>query len=203
MTKSSMNPKVDWYFSKAQKWQEEIEKLRMIVLDCGLSEELKWGCPSYSLPASADRQKKNIVLIHVFKEYCALLFFKGALLKDTDGILIQQTKNVQAARQIRFTNVREIVEMERTLKAYIYEAIEVEKAGLKVKLKKTTEFKMPAEFQNRLDKMPALKKAFYALTPGRQRGYLLYFSSAKQSQTRESRIDKCMKQILNGKGLDD
>ena len=192
-----MNPKVDFYFSKAKKWQEELEQLRTIVLDCGLTEELKWGVPCYTF------QKSNIVLIHVFKEYCALLFFKGALLNDANGILIQQTKNVQAARQIRFTNVREIVEMEPILKAYIYEAIEVEKAGLKVNFKKTTEFKIPGEFQNKLDKTPALKTAFHALTPGRQRAYILYFSAPKQSKTRESRVEKCMQQILNGKGLDD
>ena len=178
------NPKVDFYFSKAKKWQEEFEKLRMIVLDCGLTEELKWGCPCYTF------QKNNIVLIHGFKEYCALLFFKGALLNDANGILIQQTENVQAARQIRFTNVREIVEMETILKAYIYEAIEVEKAGLKVNLKKTTEYKIPEEFQNKLDENPALKTAFDALTPGRQRAYILYFSAPKQSKTRESRVEK-------------
>ncbi len=193
-----MNPKVDFYFSKAKNWQEEIKKLRMIVLDCGLTEELKWGVPCYTLSG-----KSNIVLIHVFKEYCALLFFKGALLNDANGILIQQTKNVQAARQVRFTNIREIVKMETILKAYIYEAIEVEKAGLKVNLKKTTEFKIPEEFQNKLDKIPALKTAFNALTPGRQRAYLLHFSAPKQSKTRESRVEKCMQQILNGKGLND
>jgi uncharacterized protein YdeI (YjbR/CyaY-like superfamily) len=192
-----MNPKVDFYFSKARKWQEEIEQLRLIVLDCGLTEELKWGCPCYTF------QKSNIVLIHVFKEYCALLFFKGALLHDANGILIQQTKNVQAARQIRFTNVREIVKMKPILKAYIYEAIEVEKAGLEVNFKKTTEFIIPEEFQNKLDEIPALKAAFDALTPGRQRAYLLYFSAPKQSKTRESRVEKCMQQILNGKGLND
>jgi uncharacterized protein YdeI (YjbR/CyaY-like superfamily) len=192
-----MNPKVDFYFNKAGKWQEEIEKLRMIVLDCGLTEELKWGCPCYTF------QKSNIVLIHVFKEYCAFLFFKGVLLNDTNGILIQQTENVQAARQIRFTNVREIVEMEAVLKTYIYEAIEVEKAGLKVNLKKTTEFSVPEEFQNKLDSTPALKAAFEELTPGRQRAYLFYFSAPKQSKTRETRVEKYMPQILNGKGLDD
>jgi uncharacterized protein YdeI (YjbR/CyaY-like superfamily) len=197
MTKSGMNSKVDFYFTKAKKWQEEIELLRMIVLDCGLTEELKWGCPCYTL------KKGNIVLIHVFKEYCALLFFKGALLNDAKSILIQQTEHVQAARQIRFTNLKEIVKMTPTLKAYIYEAIEVEKAGLKVELKKTSEFEVPAEFQNKLDKNPALKKAFHALTPGRQRAYLFYFSAAKLSKTRESRVEKCMHQILNGKGLDD
>jgi uncharacterized protein YdeI (YjbR/CyaY-like superfamily) len=196
MTKSSMNPKVDFYFSKAQ-WQKEIKKLRMIVLDCGLNEELKWGVPCYMF------QKSNIVLIHVFKEYCALLFFKGALLNDANGILIQQTENVQAARQIRFTTVREIAEMETILKAYIYEAIEVERAGLKVNLKKTADFIIPEEFQKKLDKIPALKTAFNGLTPGRQRAYLFYFSQPKQSKTRESRVEKCMQQILNGKGLDD
>jgi uncharacterized protein YdeI (YjbR/CyaY-like superfamily) len=192
-----MNPKVDWYFDKNKEWEKEIRKLRSIVLDCGLTEELKWGCPCYTF------QKSNIVLIHVFKEYCAFLFFKGALLSDTHNILIQQTKNVQSARQIRFTNVREIVKMAPILKAYIYEAIEVEKAGLKVELKKTSDFKIPEEFQNKLDKMPALKTAFNALTPGRQRAYIFYFSQAKQSKTRESRIEKYIPQILNGKGLED
>jgi uncharacterized protein YdeI (YjbR/CyaY-like superfamily) len=197
MTKSGMNPDVDWYFSKAKKWREESEKLRTIVLDCGLTEELKWGKPCYTF------QESNIVLIHGFKEYCALLFFKGALLKDAKGILIQQTENVQAARQIRFTSVREIVSMEAILKAYIKEAIEVEKVGLKVNLKKVSDFKIPEEFQNKLDEVPALKSAFDALTPGRQRGYILYFSAPKQSKTRESRVEKCMRQILNGKGLND
>jgi uncharacterized protein YdeI (YjbR/CyaY-like superfamily) len=192
-----MNPKVDKYLSKAKKWQEEFKKLRMISLGCGLTEELKWGKPCYTF------QKSNIVLIHGFKEYCALLFFKGALLKDAKGILIQQTENVQAARQIRFTNVREIVEMETILKAYIKEAIEVEKAGLKVNFKKISEFKIPEEFQNKLDEIPALKTAFDALTPGRQRGYILYFSAPKQSKTRESSVEKCVQQILNGKGLND
>jgi uncharacterized protein YdeI (YjbR/CyaY-like superfamily) len=192
-----MNPKVDFYFSKAKKWQKELEQLRKIVLDCGLNEELKWGVPCYMF------QKSNIVLIHVFKEYCALLFFKGALLSDANGILIQQTANVQAARQIRFTNVREITKMKTILKTYIFEAIEVEKAGLKVKFKKTSEFEIPEEFQKKLDKMPALKAAFDALTPGRQRAYKLYFSAPKQSKTRESRVEKYMQQILNGKGLDD
>src|SRR5207249_6097916 len=192
-----MNPKVDQYLRRAKKWQKEMEKLRRISLGCGLTEELKWGKPCYTF------QNSNIVLIHGFKEYCALLFFKGALLKDAKGILIQQTKNVQAARQIRFTNVREIVKMKPILKAYIHEAIEVEKAGLKVKLKKTSEFNIPEEFQKKLDEKPALKKAFYALTPGRQRGYLFYFSQPKQSKTRESRVEKHMRQILNGKGLID
>jgi uncharacterized protein YdeI (YjbR/CyaY-like superfamily) len=197
MAKSKMNPKVDVYISNDKKWQEELKKLRMIVLDCQLTEEFKWGVPCYTY------QKNNVVLIHVFKEYCALLFVKGALLNDTNGILIQQTKNVQAARQVRFTNVQEIVEMETILKAYIYEAIEVEKAGLKVNYKKTTEFIVPAEFQNKLDEIPALKTAFYALTPGRQRAYILYFSAPKQSKTRESRVEKYIQQILNRKGLND
>ena len=192
-----MNPKVDFYFNKAKKWQEELEKLRIIILNCGLTEELRWGVPCYTF------QKSNIVLIHVFKEYCALLFFKGALLKDASRILIQQTKNVQAARQIRFTNVRDIVEMKRIISAYIYEAIEVEKAGLKVNLRKTSEFTIPEEFQERLDEIPALKTAFDALTPGRQRAYILHFSAPKQSKTRESRVEKCIQQILNGKGLND
>src|SRR5688500_11337937 len=192
-----MNPKVDWFFNKATKWQKEFEQLRMIILDCDLVEELKWGQPCYMF------EKGNIVLIHGFKEYCALLFFKGALLKDPKGILVQQTENVQAARQIRFANVQDIVKMKRTLKAYIYEAIELEESGVKVNFKKATEFKVPEEFQNKLDRNRALKTAFYALTPGRQRGYILHFSAAKQSKTRESRIEKCMPQILDGKGLED
>lgn len=197
MTKTRMNPKVDFFFNKAEKWQEEFKKLRTIILGCGLAEELKWGHPCYTF------QDSNIVLIHGFKEYCAMLFMKGALLKDAKGILIQQTENVQAARQIRFTNVREIVEMESVLKAYIKEAIEVEKAGLKVNLKKTSEFEVPEEFQKKLQEASALKTAFEALTPGRQRGYLLYFAAAKQSKTRESRIEKCMDLIFDGKGLND
>ncbi len=192
-----MNPKVDVFLSKAQKWQEEFEKLRMIILDCQLTEELKWGYPCYTF------QESNIVLIHGFKEYCALLFFNGALLNDANGILIQQTENVQAARQIRFTNVREIVKMETILKAYIHEAIEVEKAGLKVNFKKTTEFSIPEEFQKKLNEVPALKNAFDELTPGRQRAYIFYFSQPKQSKTRESRVEKFIQQILNGKGLND
>lgn len=192
-----MNPKVDFYFSKSEKWQKEIEKLRTIVLDCQLNEELKWGVPCYTF------QKSNIVLIHEFKEYCALLFFKGALLNDANGILIQQTENVQSARQIRFTHIQEIIDLEPVLKTYIYEAIEVEKAGLKVELKKTKEFNVPEEFEAKLNTDTDLKTAFYALTPGRQRGYLLHFSAPKQSKTRESRIEKSIPQILNGKGLDD
>lgn len=191
---NGMNRKVDVFLSKEKKWQEEFEKLRTIVLECNLTEELKWGQPCYTF------ENKNIVLIHGFKEYCALLFFKGVLLKDAKGILIQQTQNVQAGRQIRFTNVREIMKMKTVLKSYIHEAIEVEKAGLKVELKKTTEFEMPAEFQIRLDKSAALKKAFLALTPGRQRAYVLYFSGAKQSKTREARVEKCVPVILKGKG---
>ena len=192
-----MNPKVDWFFEKDTQWQKEYERMRTIALDCGLTEELKWGCPCYMY------QNANIVLIHGFKEYCAYLLFKGALLNDPEGILIQQTKNVQSARQIRFTNVKEIAKQERTLKAYIYEAIEVEKAGLKVKLKKTADYKIPEEFQIKLNKMPSLRKAFEALTPGRQRAYIFYFSQAKQSKTRESRVEKYMKKILSGKGLED
>ena len=190
-----MNPKVDFYFNKG-KWQEELAQLRMIVLSCGLTEELKWGVPCYTL------QKSNIVLIHVFKGYCAVLFFKGALLKDPHGILIQQTKNVQAARQVRFTNVGEVLEMEPVLKAYIDEAIEVEQAGLKVPLKNTEDFIIPGEFQEKLDAIPALKTAFQSLTPGRQRAYIFYFSQPKQSKTRESRVEKYMQQMLEGKGLD-
>lgn len=192
-----MNPKVDWFFNKATDWQEEYEKLRMIILECGLTEELKWGCPCYSF------EKKNIVLIHGFKEYCAVLFMKGVLLKDEENILIQQTENVQSARQIRFRDIREIYDLEPLLKAYIQEAIEVEKAGLKVDLKKTAEFNMPEEFRRKLEHNPTLKTAFEALTPGRQRGYLLYFSAAKQSKTRDARIEKYLPQILKGKGLDD
>jgi len=194
---NKMNPKVDGFLRNAKKWRDEFQKLRKVCLDCGLTEELKWGKPCYTYQGS------NIVLIHGFKEYCALLFFKGALLKDPKGILVQQTENVQAARQIRFTNVREIVEVESTLKAYIKEAIEADKAGLEVSYKKTSEFVIPEEFQNRLDESPALKTAFDALTPGRQRGYLLYFSAAKQPTTREARVEKCLQQILNGKGLND
>ena len=197
MNAKNRNPRVDFFFSKAKQWQEEFNQLRKIILDCGLTEELKWGKPCYTF------EKRNIVLIHGFKEYCALLFFKGALLKDARGILIQQTENVQAARQLRFTSVREIVAVEPIVKAYVKEAIQVDKAGLKVSLKKTSEFKMPEEFQSKLDKVPALKTAFAALTPGRQRGYLLYFSGAKQSKTRDARIEKSMPQILKGKGLDD
>ena len=191
-----MNPKVDGYLRRS-KWQDELEKLRRIILDCGLTEELKWGKPCYTF------QQSNVVLIHGFKDYCAFLFMKGALLKDAKRILIQQTENVQAARQIRFTNVQQIVKMEGILKAYVKEAIDIEKAGLEVNYKEISEFKVPDEFQNKLNAIPALRTAFDALTPGRQRGYLLYFSGAKQSKTRESRVEKCMPQILEGKGLDD
>ena len=194
---NSMNPKVDGYIRKNKRWQAELEKLRTIVLDCRLTEDVKWKSPCYMFEDS------NIVLIHVFKEYCALLFFKGALLNDPIGILIQQTKNTQAARQIRFTHVDEIDEMEPILKAYIQEAIDVEIAGLEVNFKETSDFDMPEEFQKKLDENPALKTAFEALTPGRQRGYLLYFSAAKQSKTRASRVEKCIPQIFDGKGLND
>lgn len=190
------NPKVDFYLKKAKKWGKEQETLRDIVLACQLTEELKWGVPCYTLGNS------NVVLIHAFNEYCALLFVKGALLKDPEGILIQQTKSVQAARQIRFTSVQEIVEMEPILKTYIQQAIEVEEAGLKVEFKKNLE-PVPDEFQNKLDENPELKTAFYALTPGRQRAYILHFSGAKQSKTREARVEKYRQKILDGKGLDD
>jgi uncharacterized protein YdeI (YjbR/CyaY-like superfamily) len=192
-----MNPKVDLYLRKAKKWQEEMAKLRMIILDCQLAEEVRWGKPCYTF------QKSNIVLMVGFKEYCALIFCKGALLNDANGMLIKPGENAQAGRQIRFTNVREIGELEPILKAYIYEAMEAEEAGLKVKFKENTELIFPEEFQNKLDEIPALKNAFDALTPGRQRAYHLYFSAPKQSKTRESRVEKCMRQILNGKGLDD
>jgi uncharacterized protein YdeI (YjbR/CyaY-like superfamily) len=191
------NPKVDGFLKNAKKWRKEFEKLRTIVLDCPLTEELKWGVPCYAF------QKKNVVLIHGFNEYCALLFFKGVLLKDAKGILIQQTENVQSSRQIRFTSVREIVAIESILKAYLQEAIEVEQSGLKVTYKKPKEFAIPEEWQNKLDEMPALKTAFEALTPGRQRGYLLHFAAPKQAKTRQSRIEKCVQQILDGKGLND
>lgn len=192
-----MNPKVDFFFSKVTKWHEEYNKFRVIILDCGLTEELKWRIPCYTF------HKNNVVLIHGFKEYCTLLFHKGALLNDAEGILIRQTENVQAAREISFVDVQQLVEMEAMLKAYIYEAIEVERAGLKVELKKTAEYAIPEEFQKKLDDDPELKAAFVSLTPGRQRGYLLYFSQAKQAKTRLSRIEKNISQILNGKGLND
>lgn len=197
MAKSATNHKVDAFIDRQEKWQKELERLRDILLDCMMQEDLKWGVPCYSYHDS------NIVLIHGFKEYCAILFFKGALLSDPENILIQQTANVQAARQIRFTSLKEIVQLEAIIKSYVFEAIEVEKAGLQVNLKKVSEFAVAEEFQQKLDKMPKLKKAFEALTPGRQRAYLLHFSSAKQAKTRESRIEKCIPQILDGKGLDD
>jgi len=190
-TRGKTNPKVDFFFSKAKKWQEEYEKLRTIILDCGLDEELKWGVPCYTAG------NKNIALIHGFKEYCAILFVKGTLLKDPEGILIQQTENVQAARQM------EIVKMEPILKAYIQESIEVEKAGLKINYKKAAEFIVPEEFISKLEVVHGLQDAFDALTPGRQRAYILYFSAPKQSKTREARIEKYVQQILNGKGLND
>lgn len=192
-----MNPEVDFYFTKTKQWKEEYGKLRSLLLDWGLTEELKWGTPCYTFMGN------NIVLIHGFKEYCALLFFKGALLKDTEGILIQQTENVQSQRQVRFTNLQQIEEQAAVLKAYVYEAIEVENAGLKVEFKKTTEFAVVEEFQTKLNELPGLKAAFDVLTPGRQRGYLLHFASAKQAKTREARIEKYIPQIMAGKGLDD
>jgi uncharacterized protein YdeI (YjbR/CyaY-like superfamily) len=191
-----MNTKADFYFNKGN-WQKETQQLRKIVLDCDLKEELKWGCPCYTF------EGKNIVLIHVFKEYCALLFFKGALLNDPEKILIQQTENVQSARQIRFTNLKQIVKMAQVIKSYIYQAVEVEEAGLKVPLKKTKDFNIPEEFQKKLTEMPSLKTAFESLTPGRQRGYIFYFSQPKQSKTREARVEKSLPKILDGKGLDD
>ena len=192
-----MNPKVDSYFDRAGQWQAEYKKLRQIVLDCGLTEEFKWMHPCYTF------QESNIVLIHGFKEYCALLFIKGALLKDPKGILIQQTENVQAGRQVRFTNLQEIVKLQPVLKAYIHAAVEVEKAGLKVNYKKASEYTIPKELQNEMDGMPAFKEAFYALTPGRQRAYIYYFSQPKLSKTRQARVEKCVDQILDGMGLND
>ncbi len=193
----SLNPKVDGFIARAKQWQVEYGQLRRIVLECGLTEELKWGVPCYTV------ENSNIVLIHGFNKYCALLFVKGSLLKDEKGILIQQTENVQSARQVRFTNVDEIIELEPALKVYIQQAVEVEKAGLKVEFKPTAQFSMPEEFQIRLAESPALKAAFEALTPGRQRGYLLHFSAPKQSKTRQERIEKYTPQILAGKGLND
>ncbi len=192
-----MNSKVDWFFNKATSWQDEYLELRKLVLACELTEELKWGCPCYTL------NKNNVVLIHGFKDYCALLFMKGALLKDAKGILIQQTENVQDRRQLRFTSLSEIKKLQNVIKEYILEAIEIEKSGLKFEFKKTSEFKMPQEFQTVLDNNPELRTAFKALTPGRQRGYILYFSAAKQAKTREARIEKYFQKILDGKGLDD
>ncbi len=192
-----MNPKVDFYFNKASQWQKEYGELRKIILDCGLTEELKWGVPCYTF------EGKNVVLIHGFKEYCAILFMKGALMPDAKGILIQQTENVQSARQVRFTSAEEIVKLKATIKVYVNEAIKIERSGLKVELKKTAEYEVPEEFQSKLDKDKNLRSAFEALTPGRQRAYIYYFSQAKQSKTREARVDKYIPQILDGKGLDD
>ena len=192
-----MNPKVDFYFNKAEKWQAELAILRKIVLDCGLTEALKWGVPCYTFG------QNNVALLHIFKEYCAVLFVKGVLLQDAHGILVQQTVNTQSARQIRFTSIREITDMTAILNAYIFEACEVEKLGLTVDLKKTTDYKLPEEFQHRLDQNPALKAAFDALTLGRQRAYLLYFSVPKQAKTREARVANCVPKIRNGKGLND
>lgn len=191
------NPKVDAFLSKTKSWQEEFKALRAIILNCGLTEELKWGVPCYSF------EKANIVLMHGFKEYCALLFFKGALLTDGNKMLIKQTVNVQAARQIRFTNVAQIIELKSIIKAYVYEAVAVEKSGLAIKFKSTEELSITEEFQQKLDELPTLKSAFNALTPGRQRAYLLHFAAPKQSKTRESRVAKSMEKILNGKGLND
>ncbi|HVS92742.1 MAG TPA: YdeI family protein [Mucilaginibacter sp.] len=197
MTNGNANPKVNWFFEKATQWQEEYEKLRTICLSCGLTEELKWGQPCYTVG------KANVVLIHGFNEYCALLFFKGVLLKDPEGVLIQQTENVQVPRQMRFTSLLQIIEQEAVIKAYIYEAVEVEKLGLKAELKKTSDYEVPEEFQHKLDAIPALKAAYEALTPGRQRGYLYYFSQPKLSKTRQERVEKYIPQILAGKGVDD
>lgn len=197
MTESSMNPKVDEFLSKEKKWRPELTELRRIIQDCGLTEEVKWGVPCYTF------QKKNIVLIHGFKEYCAILFTKGSLLRDEQGVLIQQTENVQGARQIRFTALEEITALASTIKAYVQEAVEVEKAGVKVPVKEHTEWSIPEELQQKFDESPALMEAFKALTPGRQRAYILYFSDPKQSKTRVSRIEKYEQHILNGKGLQD
>ena len=192
--KAEANEKVDFFFDKPGKWQREFQKLRTLALGCGLTEELRWGKPCYTFEGA------NIVLIHGFKEYCALLFLKGALLKDAKGILIQQTENVQAARQVRFTGLSDIVKLAPVLKEYIEEAIAVEKAGLKVNYKPTSEFKMPGEFKNKLKAYPALKKAFGALTPGRQRGYLLYFSSAKQSARGRRGLKNARQKFWRGRG---
>ncbi|MFZ9846791.1 MAG: DUF1801 domain-containing protein [Flavobacteriales bacterium] len=192
-----MNPKVDAFFSNLTQWQDELAQLREIVLDCGLTEELKWGVPCYTY------KNANIIIIHGFKQYCALMFFKGVLLADSDKILIQQTKNVQETRQVRFTNVKEIAKLEAVLKAYVFEAIEIEKAGLKVPLKKTEDFEMPKELQNKFKENTALKKAFEALTPGRQRGYLLHFTGSQNSKTREARIEKYIPRIIKGQGFND
>lgn len=192
-----INPQVNWFFNKQGKWQEAYQELREIVLECGLKEELKWGCPCYT------HQKSNIVLIHGFKDYCALLFMQGALLKDPKKIMVQQTKNVQSARQIRFSGIEDILKNKATIKAYVKEAVKNDKAGLKVEMKATTEYEIPEEFQTAIGEMPELKAAFSKLTPGRQRAYLLHFSSAKQSKTRMDRVEKYIPKILDGKGLDD
>jgi len=194
---TNRNPRVDWFFVNAGKWQEEFENLRTIILGFGLNEELKWGQACYTL------NKKNVVLIHGFKEYCAVLFFKGALLKDPENILIQQTENVQSARQVRFASIGEVTKKKSALKALIKQAIEVEKAGLRVALKMTSEYKVPEEFQKKINSNPSLKKAFYNLSPGRQRGYIFYFSKARQAATRSARVEKCIPKILDGKGLND
>ncbi|MET3942136.1 uncharacterized protein YdeI (YjbR/CyaY-like superfamily) [Paenibacillus sp. PvP094] len=197
MLKGERNTKIDPYFNKLKNWKEEFELLREIVLDCGLTEDFKWMHPCYTLDG------KNIVLIHGFKEYCALLFHKGALLKDPHGILIQQTENVQAARQLRFTNAQTIQEMQLIIQDYIEEAVQIEKAGLQVELKKHDEYTLPEELANKFVEIPDLKTAFEGLTPGRQRAYIMHFSSPKQSKTRESRVEKYIPHILDGKGLND
>lgn len=198
-----MNPKVDWFFIKAKKWQEELVHLREVILSTGLEEQLKWGVPCYTLQLQEEKKERNVVLIHAFKDYCAVLFFKGSLLEDPKGVLIQQTANVQAARQMRFTSVEQLVKQRSLLKKHILDSIKNEKAGLKVALKETTAFEMPDEFKLALKESAELRAAFKSLTPGRQRGYLLHFSTAKQSATRVARIQKCTDKILKGKGLDD
>jgi uncharacterized protein YdeI (YjbR/CyaY-like superfamily) len=192
-----MSPKVDSFLKRQDHWRAEFEKLRDILLDCGLDEDLKWGQPCYSVDG------KNVILMHGFKEYCAVLFPKGVLLEDTKGVLVQQTENVQSARQIRFTNVKQIEKLAKTIKAYVYEAVEVERSGVKVPMKETKDFKMPVELKSALDGSKALKKAFEALTPGRQRAYMLFIGQAKQAKTREARVEKYVEKILDGKGLDD
>ncbi|WP_259015885.1 YdeI/OmpD-associated family protein [Emticicia fluvialis] len=197
MEAGNLNPKVDFFFNKATQWKAAYAQLRSLALGCGLAEDLKWGCPCYT------HQGNNVVLIHGFKDYCALLFFKGALMGNADGLLIQQTANVQSARQMRFTSLSEVATQEAIIKAHIYEAIEIEKAGLKVTLKKTSDYTIPDEFQQKLDTNPALKTAFEALTPGRQKAYLFHFGQAKQASTRLARVEKFIPKILEGKGLED
>lgn len=197
MSNYDLNPKVDKYLMRESKWKNEIETLRMIILECGLTEELKWGKPCYTF------QNSNVVILQEFKEYCAMMFFKGALLKDPQGILVKPGENSHAARQIRFTHVKQLQDLELTIKKYIQEAVEVEKAGLQVEVKKVSEYTMPKELLDKFEEIPKLKEAFESLTPGRQKAYILYFSKAKQSKTRQSRIEKYIPHILNGKGLND